>query len=129
MKHRIALEYTIPTGDLTPYFEALQSGRALASECNHCGTVAFPARTTCGACGGAVSWLALPGTAQILFRTDAGARSYALVKFDGVDTATTVALTNPENTALSGTLAVPLGDAPGLWLRLAQTPKGDEHEH
>lgn len=124
MKYQMTLDYTIPFGDLAPYFEALQEGKALASECIKCGYVALPARTNCGACGGSdINWKTLTGTAQIQFRTDGGNDSFALVKFDGADTASTVGLLNPNQKTTIGTLVAPCGDAPGLWLELA-----NEHE-
>ncbi|SOH92199.1 Rubredoxin-like zinc ribbon domain [Monaibacterium marinum] len=128
MKHHLGLDYTIPVGDLAPYFEALQAGNALASACGKCGHVAFPARAQCGACGATdLRWKPLTGRAQILFRTDAASSSYALVKFDGADSSSTVGLCNPEQKTSSGRLAVPIGDAAGLWLTLTDN-KGEEDE-
>lgn len=129
MKHRLSLDYTIPAGDLAPYFTALQAGNALASECGKCGHVAFPARAQCGACCTVdMTWKPLSGRAQILFRTDTAASSYALVKFDGADSSSTVGLCNPEQKTSFGRLVAPVGDAAGLWLTLADNNKGEEDE-
>lgn len=134
MKHKLTLDYTIPTGTLTPYFDALQDGKALASACTACGVVAFPARTLCGACGEKdMKWSPLKGTARILFRTDNCADestdkskvSFALVEFDGADTASTVALKNPEYKSTSGTLVAPKEGTSGLWLMLDETKIGE----
>ena len=128
MKYQMTLDYTIPFGDLQPYFDALRDGQALASKCDNCGIVAFPARIKCASCRDApMQWTPLTGTAHVLFRTDANGGSYALVKFDGADTTSTVALKNPENNTTIGTLVAPMGDAPGLWLTLIDT-ENEEHD-
>ncbi|MEP2531500.1 zinc ribbon domain-containing protein [Shimia sp.] len=126
MKHRLTLDYSVPVGDLAPYFDALAEGKALASECSGCGFVAFPARNLCGACGCRdMKWRQLEGSARLLFRSD-GNSSFALVKFDGADTKSTVGLIHPERTTQTGELAAPLGDAPGLWLALADDNEGND---
>ena len=56
--------------------------------------------------------------ARVIFRTDGVAASHALVRFDGADGATLVALQNPEEINEGGRLVVPQGERPGLWLRL-----------
>jgi len=119
MKHKLKLEYTIPTGDLSQYFDALNTGQALATACCKCAHVAFPARAICPKCKtDTFEWLPLTGTAQVLFRTDADDASYALVQFDGADTNTTVALTNPKIKTETGTLIAPTAGHSGLWLAL-----------
>jgi uncharacterized OB-fold protein len=128
VKHQLVLDYTVPVGDLAPYFEALHAGVALASKCNSCGAVAFPARTRCGVCvGSEMTWKELDGTAQIMFRTNTPSESFALVKFAGADTSSTVRLRNPEITTPSGTLVAPDGDRPALWLEL-DTQRGGHDE-
>ena len=129
MKHQLILDYSIPLGDLALFFDALDEGKALASACTECGKVAFPARMRCGACGSiGTKWKPLIGTAQILFRTDGGSGSFALVKFDGADTRSTVALINPERSETTGKLAASVGNAPGLWLTLGHEKEGDDDE-
>lgn len=129
MKHTLTLEYSIPTGDLSQYFDALNAGKALASACCACGHVAFPARVICPECKTKTfDWQPLTGTAQVLFRTDAGDASYALVQFDGADTCSTVALTNPENQTTTGTLIAPIAGQTGLWLALDDIQNGDKNE-
>lgn len=128
MKHQLTLDYTIPFGDLQPYFDALHEGNAFASACNSCEFVAFPARTRCGSCrSNDMRWVPLTGTARVLFRTDANARSFALVKFDGADTSSTVALNNPENNAMFGTIVAPKDGTPGLRLTLVDA-ENEEHD-
>lgn len=126
MKYQLNLDYLVPLGDLAPYFEALQDGKAQASECNGCGNVCFPARAQCSACRTSeVKWKRLNGTARVLFRTDGASGSFALVKFDGADTHCTVGLINPERNTTFGKLAAPQGNAPGLWLALAEEKLGE----
>lgn len=125
MKYQMILDYTVPVGDLEPYFEALQEGIALASACGNCGAVAFPARTRCGICGGVdMQWKQLAGSAHVLFRTDTRSGSFALVKFVGADTGSTVGLIDSENKVTTGRLAAATGDRPGLWLVLDAQEKG-----
>ena len=134
MKYRMMLDYDIATGDLTPYFDALAEGRALASTCTSCGHVAFPARTTCTRCAGQeINWTELTGTAQVLFRTDGPTDSFALVHFDGADTNSTVALSNPEAfepdvKSLHGRLVSPPDEQPGLWLALTTNNQENDDE-
>lgn len=119
MKLQINLNYSISEGDLKPYFDALQSGEALASACPHCRQVVYPARLVCNACGSQeMNWKTLCGTAQIIHRTDGAKTGFALVRFSGADTLTTVALANPESMAITGRLSVPIGERLGLWLEL-----------
>ena len=134
MKYRMTLDYAIPSGILTPYFDALAEGRALASRCATCNHIAFPARTTCQRCAGQqINWIELAGTANILFRTDGPTGNFALVRFDGADTNSTVGLDIPEAQdglatprpqtptdagVLRGRLVRPPGAQPGLWLAL-----------
>ncbi|MEP3435772.1 MAG: zinc ribbon domain-containing protein [Hoeflea sp.] len=119
MKLTLTLNYTLPEGELSPYFDALRNGRALASRCAGCGWLSFPARVRCEKCGtGTHDWVELSGKARVIFRTDGVAASHALVRFDGADGATLVALQNPEEINEGGRLVVPQGERPGLWLRL-----------
>jgi hypothetical protein len=130
MKHQLKLNYSIPVGDLNPYFDALRDGKALASECNRCGKVAFPARIRCGACGdNNTTWKPLTGSAQILFRTDGGSGSFAIVKFDGADTCSTVALKNPDRNTTSGKLTAFVENSAGLCVDLGQKIQGEDDEH
>ena len=119
MKHQLTLDYTIPVGDLTPYFEALVQGKALASKCGGCGLVAFPARTQCATCVGKdMQWHPLSGAAQVIYRTDSARSSFALVQFAGADTQSTVALSNPVYRTDCGALIAPPNNTHGLWLEL-----------
>lgn len=127
MKHRMDLDYTIAEGDLAPYFSALRAGQALASMCANCGTVCFPARSQCATCPDApLTWRPLDGRATILMRTDGATGSFALVRFDGADTSSTVRLQNPHLTGRTGHVIAPVGDAAGLWLKIEETEGEDD---
>jgi len=122
MKLHMSLDYTISEGALKPYFDALLRGDALASRCHSCGHVDFPARVICNICGSReMDWVTLSGTAEVIHRTDGAKSGFALAKFSGADTLTTVALTNPASKATIGRLSTPVGARPGLWLKLDET--------
>ncbi len=128
MKQQIKLDYTIPEGSLKPYFEALACSKALASRCKACGRVAFPARIVCGVCNSDhVEWTALSGLATLVHRTDGVARSFALMKFAGADTLSTVALLNPTLSATTGRLQSPADGRSGLWVQLVEIAAGANH--
>lgn len=143
MKVRLFLDYSINEGVLQPYFDGLRAGQAIASRCDHCKHVAFPARSTCAIChADTVSFQPLSGRAEVVHRSDGPAASHALVRFDGADTQTTVALSNPQSTEPSGTLCKPpanqtpnktanqindeTAQRPGLWLCLGTSPSTKE---
>jgi len=128
VKYPINLQYTIAEGGLAPYFEALTRSEALASECKSCQRVAFPARMVCGACGShQVQWTALSGLANLIYRTDGTELSFALVKFAGADTLSTVGLLNPGSQTTSGRLRSLANGQSGIWIELNETTDGDNH--
>lgn len=128
MNHHMRLNYTLPEGDLKLYFAALHRGDALASECSSCGDVAYPARALCRICGSEpMGWVNLSGKATVVQRVDGRNSSYALVRFTGADTLSTVALINPSSQVSTGQLSKPPADRPGLWLTLDRTLKEDAH--
>jgi hypothetical protein len=63
-----------------------------------------------------------------VFRTEGRTHSYALVKFEGADTLSTVGLIDPERQTSYGTLVESASDMPGLWLALAEESGGDKDE-
>lgn len=135
MKVRLVLDYSINEGVLQPYFDGLRAGRAIASRCDHCNHVAFPARSTCAICrADTISFQPLSGRAEVVHRSDGPAASHALVRFEGADTQTTVALGNPQSTEPFGTLCKPPANQannetshrPGLWLCLGTSPSTKE---
>lgn len=83
--HDLTLHYALAPGWMAPFVDGLLQGRAMARHCGACGAASFPPRRTC-ACGhGEGNWVALPGTASILFRTQGRDGDFALARFDGAD--------------------------------------------
>ncbi|MBD3624537.1 MAG: hypothetical protein HUJ24_03990 [Rhodobacteraceae bacterium] len=125
MKRRLVLDYRLPTGRLAPHFEALARGQALGWQCGTCRNTAFPPALTCAACGSAGGgWVPLSGRAAVQHRTETPDAAFALVRFDGADTATLVRLTNPDLKTTRGRLVPPETDA-GLWLALEEPEDED----
>ncbi len=93
----LGLHYTHPLGDLRPYFEALEAGRALAVRCTLCDRTWFPPRRTCCGHSPLANWTELAGTGTMLsitcgerylpFTDKRAPMSLALVALDGADNA------------------------------------------
>ena len=91
----LTLRYTHALGVLSPYFEGLAAGRALASICTACGRTWFPPRPGCCSRAGAVQWTALTGAGRIVAGTGGGGtlpfgggpagEGLALIALDGAD--------------------------------------------
>lgn len=84
----IELDYAYSLGQLTPYFEALSKGLALASACPKCGRVIFPPRRLCDRDGTPTEWLILSGQGQIVeltqgFDARKNETTFALISMDG----------------------------------------------
>ncbi len=85
---RIELDYSYSFGGLSPYFEALSNGQALASVCPECGQVNFPPRLICDSDQAQTDWLQLSGQGEIVeltqgFDADKQPSCFALVRMDG----------------------------------------------
>ena len=119
MKYALKLDYHIPEGRLGPYFEGLREGRAMATSCERCGAVYFPARLRCSQCGrDCDKWRELSGEAEILRRSGGPDDCFALVRFEGATVLTTVAITNPGNDTTTGVLVAGEEGRLGPLLRL-----------
>ena len=91
----LTLRYAHSFGALAPYLEGLESGRAVASTCAHCGRTWFPPRLGCCAQAGPARWATLAGTGRIVAGTSGGGTlpfgggpagdGLALVALDGAD--------------------------------------------
>lgn len=124
--HRLTLDHNLPKGRLTPYFEALAQGKALAECCGSCGSVQFPPGGICGRCDAAdLAWTALSGAAVVVHRTDTPDQAFALVRFDGARNSAVVAIANPGVRSDRGRLVVSAASAQGLTIEL----NGKENEH
>lgn len=92
ISHTMSVAYALQPGWMAPFITALQAGDAVARHCAACGTTSFPPQRTC-TCGSADgTWVPLPGTAEIRFRTRGADGDFALAQFDGADTLAVVSL-------------------------------------
>ena len=130
MSERLTLDYRLPKGRLTPFFEALQRGEALASVCEACGFAHFPPALACTRCGSAAfAWRRLSGAASILQRTDTPEQAFALVRFAGADNAALVRLVARERKSSSGILVAAADEAPGLTVALTAAAPNEKEEN
>ena len=91
----LTLRYTYALGALSPYFDGLAAGRAVASVCAACGRIWFPPRPGCCSRAGAVQWTTLTGAGRIVAGTSGGGalpfgggpagEGLALIALDGAD--------------------------------------------
>lgn len=91
----LTLRYTHALGALSPYFDGLAAGRAVASVCAACGRTWFPPRPGCCSRAGAVQWTTLTGAGRIVAGTSGGGalpfgggpagEGLALIALDGAD--------------------------------------------
>lgn len=82
---KVELDYSYSLGDLKPYFDALQEGRALASECPECREVKFPPRLQCDKDGKMAGWKELTGLGTVKRITAGRNETLALIAMDGAD--------------------------------------------
>ena len=88
----LSLEYSLHSGWLAPFVDAIRKGEAMAWQCSGCERVSFPPARVC-ACGGRRGdWTHLSGLADIDWRTQGEDGAFALVKFDGAHTRSVVRL-------------------------------------
>ncbi len=81
----VEFEYNYSLGQLKPYFDALLTGRALASHCPECGRVNFPPRLTCEFDQSKSTWLRLTGRGTIWHVSVGRSQTLAHIKMDGAD--------------------------------------------
>ncbi|WP_417270782.1 Zn-ribbon domain-containing OB-fold protein [Celeribacter sp.] len=118
MKYHLALDYTLATGRMAPFFTALAEGRACASSCTSCGQTAFPPRATCVSChADGFDWVDLTGEAEVLHITHTADAAFALVQFDGADTTALVRIAHDQTEGTRGRL-VRSENETGLWLEI-----------
>lgn len=89
----LQLRYAHTPGALRPYFEALQQGQALGSQCPRCQRNWFPPRLLCPHDRSATEWIRLSGRGRIINVTSGTSRlplartsthhCFALVALDG----------------------------------------------
>ena len=66
LRIRLNLQYDHSFGELSPYFEGLSNGRAMARRCKDCGRVWFPPHTLCPEDSGFCDWLELEGNGLVI---------------------------------------------------------------
>ena len=103
IEHPLILDYQLNAGWLTPYIDGLQEGKLIAHQCASCSRTSCPPVRSC-ICGNTDGrWKQLKGTASILQRTTGADGDFAMVRFDGADTLSVVAL---DTVSLSATTVV-----------------------
>lgn len=80
---KVELDYSYSLGQLKPYFDALQTGRALASCCPECGRVNFPPKLNCEFDQSKSTWLMLTGVGTIRQVSVGRTETFALIQMDG----------------------------------------------
>lgn len=112
-------------GDLTPYFEGLERGEAMATTCRDCRRTWFAPRLVC-ACGSrACSWVQLPGTGVVVAAT-AGVYALPLTDRKVHGAVALVAMDGADNAVL-GRLSEGTKCAAGLKVRLTVDPLARSH--
>ena len=123
MHHRLVLDYTVTPGRLAPWLDGLRSGTAVGLTCQSCDWVSFPPQRRCPCGAVADTWVTLPGTGTIVHRADGPEDTFALVRFDGVATLSTVRLQNPTARGTHGRLvATPDGPPAQVFAVTPQEP-------
>ncbi len=80
---KLELDYCYSLGEMKPYFDALQEGRALASRCPVCECVNFPPRLICESDRQKSTWFELTGLGTIKQLTAGRSETFAHVAMDG----------------------------------------------
>jgi uncharacterized OB-fold protein len=125
----LELAYSHGLGALTPYFEGLLRGEAVASRCPRCGKAWCPPALACPDDGAATAWTPLAGTGTLLSATATAltlpisgqSRScvLGLVRLDGAQNAMLARIDLAEPAAAPGT-RLRIARAPGEWPHPAQ---------
>ena len=114
--HTLVLEYKLNAGWLAPYVDGLRDGKLIARQCAACSRTSLPPVRSC-ICGNSDGlWKTLDGTARILQRTTGTDGDFAMVRFDGADTLTVVALDSVSSSATKAIIKPTSGDLPQLIL-------------
>ncbi len=119
--HTLRLDYKLNAGWLAPYIDGLKNGKLVARQCATCSRTSLPPvrSCTCGHSDGL--WKTLDGTARILHRTTGTDGDFAMVRFNGADTLTVVALDSVSASATTAVIKPASGNLPQLILAEAST--------
>ena len=116
ISHHLALEYNLASGWMTPFVEGLRTGVATGRHCSDCAKVSFPPVRICPCGSTNGTWVALSGQAEIIWRTDGSDGSFALARFEGANTLSSVKLIDVDDDTTDGQLIASEGDLPMLLL-------------
>lgn len=122
----LSLAYSHGTGALTPYFDALVQGRALASRCGDCSKVWFAPHVHCPDDGGACDWIELDGGGEIVAATQTRSR-LPLTDDDGDHVFVLVAMNGADNRVFGRLANDPGLDVVGCTVRLVAAPGAAPH--
>lgn len=123
---QLTLSYRHGFGALSPFFQGLLEGRALASCCPVCGDVRFPPRLVCPHDGAATDWRALSGEGRLVSFT-LGRGRLPLQHEAGEQLFGEVALDGASNRAFARIEAPAAQLRPGLRLRLMRPTTPPPH--
>lgn len=125
----LTLRYAHPLGELAPYFQGLNTGRAIATRCPTCARTWFPPRLSCPEHGTATVWADLSGHGRIVgvsiadstlpFGAETARRAFLMVALDGAENLAFGRFAGDPAAARVG-LKVRLARAPGTWPHPAQ---------
>ncbi|MEP6017672.1 MAG: hypothetical protein ABJ251_04195 [Paracoccaceae bacterium] len=116
ISHHLVLDYNLTSGWMMPFIEGVKAGVATGRHCSDCAKVSFPPLRICP-CGSANgTWVALSGQAEIIWRTDGSDGSFALARFEGANTLSSVKLIDVSADTTHGQLIASDGDLPMLLL-------------
>ena len=126
---RLELAYNHALGELSPYFNGLLHGRAMATRCPACGKAWCPPRLVCHTDNSPTSWIELAGTGTLVSSTrtttalpmtkEARTCIFALTRLDGAENCLLARMEASEPMPSPGQ-RVRLVRAPGDWPHPAQ---------
>ena len=116
ISHHLALDYTLSSGWMTPFVEGVKAGVATGRQCSDCPKVSFPPVRICHCGSTNGTWIGLSGQAEIIWRTDGCDGSFALARFEGANTLSSVKLIDVDADTTHGKLVASEGDQPMLLL-------------
>jgi uncharacterized protein len=125
MRFDLTLPYDLAEGWYAPWLAGLRKGKAVAAQCNACGSVSFPPLRTCSCGGRDNDWITLDGTAGIVWRCNGTDGAFALVRFDGADTRAVVRLQGIGADVTKGRLVPAVGERPAVLLGPMERQRDD----
>lgn len=114
--YSLNLNYRLSPGWLSPYVTGLREGKLKARQCAACSHTSVPPVRCCHCGCRDGHWTTLDGSAHIIKQTTGSDGDFALVRFNGADTLTVVALESLPPDATTGVVKTVNGDLPTLTL-------------